>query len=445
MHISREAVLGVLLGCFSAVIMGVFAITATHDALSRGWAASVIALFGLFLAAQQWVLAATWRRLAREHKDSATYQGRLTAAAATSGGWLYVLDTESRFVYSSEASVDCLGYRPEELIGTEAAALLSPDEATLLDSRVGDLPQSVNTLVVRGRHRNGEDRWLEVAIAAVLDASTGAAIGWSGTARPLTDARHPAILREIHRRGITEILRTEELTIAFQPIIDLQSGRILGVEALSRFPSRVGTTPDVIFAEAANAGLGLDLELLAVRRALSESRLLDAALYLSINVSPPVLANPSLVDALQASGIDLRRIVIEVTEHESIGDYTLLTQPRQRLRDLGVRLAIDDAGAGYASLRHIIGLSPDIIKIDRALVANVDHDRARRALVMAVVMFALELQSSVIGEGVETPEELAAMKSLGVDAAQGYLLGRPTTSSADWLGWVADTPVNTPA
>jgi PAS domain S-box-containing protein len=426
--------------------MAVLAIAATHDALSPGWAASVIALFGLFLVAQQWVLTATWRRLTREHKESATYQGRLTAAAATSGGWLYVLDTESRFVYSSNASIDCVGFTPEELMGTEAAALLSPDEATLLDTRVGDLPQSVKTLVVRGRHRNGEDRWFECTITSVQDASTRAAIGWSGTARPLTDARHPGILREIHRRSITEILRTEELTIAFQPIVDLQSGRrVLGVEALSRFPSRDGITPDVIFAEATNAGLGLDLELLAVRRALSESRLLAGGLYVSINVSPPVLANPSLIDALQASGVDLRRVVIEVTEHASIGDYTQLTQPRQRLRDLGVRLAIDDAGAGYASLRHIVGLSPDIIKIDRALVANVDQDRARRALVMAVVMFALELQSSVIGEGVETAEELESLKSLGVDAAQGYLLGRPTTSSAHWLGWTADAPIDAPA
>lgn len=332
-------------------------------------------------------------------------------------------------------------------MGTEAADLLSPDEASLLDTRVSDLPQAVNTLVVRGRHRNGEDRWFECTITSVHDTSTRAPIGWSGTARPLTDAKHPGILREIHRRSVTEILRSEQLTIAFQPIVDLQTGRVLGVEALSRFPSRQGTTPDVIFAEAANAGagLGLDLELLAVRRALSESRLLDAALYVSINVSPPVLANPALVDALQSSGVDLRGVVIEVTEHASIGDYTLLTQPRQRLRDLGVRLAIDDAGAGYASLRHIVGLSPDIIKIDRALVANIDQDRARRALVTAVVMFALEVQSSVIGEGVETAEELEALQSLGVDVAQGYLLGRPTTSSADWLGWVAETPIDASA
>jgi EAL domain-containing protein (putative c-di-GMP-specific phosphodiesterase class I) len=220
---------------------------------------------------------------------------------------------------------------------------------------------------------------------------------------------------------------------------------MVGVEALSRFPSRGSTTPDVVFAEATNAGLGLELELLAVRRALSESRLLDASLYVSINVSPPVLANASLPDALLASGVDLKRVVIEITEHASIGDYTLLTRPRQRLRDLGVRLAIDDAGAGYASLRHIVALSPDMIKIDRALVDNVDSDRARRALVMAVVMFAMEVKATtVVAEGVETNEELEALKSLGVDAAQGYLLGRPTASSADWLGWSADAAMNEP-
>lgn len=443
MHFSRQALLGVLLGCFSAVALLVFGVTA-HHALERSLAAMSIAAFALFLLAQMWALTAAWNSSAREHQDSATFQGRLTAAAATSGGWLYVVDNERRFVYSSDASIDCVGYTPDELMGTVAGDLLSPDEMTKLATRVG-AGHPVNTLVVRARHRNGDDRWFEVTSTAVLDASTKATIGWSGTSHPLTDAKHPVILREIHRRAVKDILLAEQLTIAFQPIVDLPTGRILGVEALSRFPSREGTTPDVIFAEATNAGLGLELELLAVRRALTEARLLDGSLYVSINVSPPVLANPSLIDALLASDVDLKRVVIEVTEHASIGDYTLLTQPRQRLRDLGVRLAIDDAGAGYASLRHIVGLSPDIIKIDRALVTNVDEDRARRALVMAVVMFANEINSSVIGEGVETAEELHALKSLGVNAAQGYLLGRPTTSSADWLTWVTDTRVNEPA
>jgi EAL domain-containing protein (putative c-di-GMP-specific phosphodiesterase class I) len=195
-------------------------------------------------------------------------------------------------------------------------------------------------------------------------------------------------------------------------------------------------TPDVVFAEATNAGLGLDLELLAVRRALREASMLDQGLYVAVNVSPAVLANPALGDALRASGMDLKRVVLEITEHASVGDYGVLQRARERLRDHGVRLAIDDAGAGYASLRHIVTLAPDIIKIDRTLVADVDTDRARRALVMAVVMFAKEIGGiTLVAEGVETPGELEALRSLGVDAAQGYLTGRPTTSPADWQQW----------
>jgi EAL domain-containing protein (putative c-di-GMP-specific phosphodiesterase class I) len=192
----------------------------------------------------------------------------------------------------------------------------------------------------------------------------------------------------------------------------------------------------VVFAEAAYAGLGADLELLAVRRALEEAKLLDGSLYVAVNVSPGVLESAALVDALVASGLDLRRIVVEITEHASVLDYTVLERPRQRLRDLGVRLAVDDAGSGYASLRHILTLVPDIIKLDRELVMDLSCDRARRALVAAVVSFATEIgATTVTGEGVETQAELEALAALGVDAAQGYHIGRPTTSPHEWSYW----------
>ena len=119
-----------------------------------------------------------------------------------------------------------------------------------------------------------------------------------------------------------------------------------------------------------------------------------------------------------------------------MNDYGQLDRPRQRLRDLGIRLAVDDAGAGYASLTHIVTLAPDIIKIDRGLVTDIDTDRARRALVMAVVLYATEIgTTTVIAEGVETAAELAALTLLGVDAAQGYFIGRPTTDSEEWSDW----------
>jgi PAS domain S-box-containing protein len=413
-----------------------FGITATKGPLATWVAVGAVAVFGALLAAQQWFVWSTLRSMARGQRDTATLQSRLDAAAVASGGWLYVLDKDSRFVYSSEASADCLGYLPDELIGTEARALLSNEAERHVDVLPEDETTGVSTIVVRGRHRDGQDRWFECTMAPVVTVSSPERIGWSGVARPVTDGKHPAMLREIHRRGVSDVLRTGELVIAFQPIVDLLTGRTIGVEALSRFPSRTTVTPDVVFAEATNAGLGLDLELLAIRHALGEAHLLDPALYVAVNVSPAVLANASLADAMHASGIDLSRIVIEITEHASVLDYTVLERPRQRLRDLGVRLAIDDAGAGYSSLRHIVTLAPDIIKLDRTLVADIDSDRARRALVMAVVMFGREIgATTIVAEGVETPAELAALKILQVDAAQGFFLGRPTTSAGDWLHW----------
>ncbi|MCW2599704.1 MAG: phytochrome-like protein cph2 [Frankiales bacterium] len=442
MRISGQRVLVLALALAATVALLTVAVVLGRP-LAGWFAGAAIGVLVALLLTEHLALMSAWRQLAREHHDTGALQGRLDAAAATSGGWLYTLDTNSRFVYSSDASMDCLGFLPEELLGTEASALLSPDELGLIESRLGHPPQGVNTLVVRGRHRNGEDRWLECSIAAVVDATTKAPIGWTGTARLLTNAKHPGIFREIHRRDVTEILRTEQLIIAFQPIIDLTTGFVIGVEALSRFPSRPAATPDVLFAEAANAGLGPDLELLAIRRALEEARVLDSSLHVAVNVSPTVLASPSLIDALLASGMDLARVIVEITEHASVVDYTVLEHPRKRLRDLGVRLAIDDAGSGYASLRHIVALAPDVIKIDRALVTDLNCDRARRALVGAVVSFANEIgATTVIGEGVETQAELDALIALGVDAAQGYFIGRPTPSPSEWLHWDSSSAVS---
>jgi PAS domain S-box-containing protein len=432
----RPPMLALTSASFVAIVM--FAVALAYSSLHVGLAVAAATVFTALVLIQLLLVVVWWRRGIRDNAAMEHVQRQLMATSATSGGWVYVIDPGGRFVYSSEASREFLGYEPHELLGREARSLLSPMDVPHVDSRVGDLPHHVNVVVVRGRHRDGQDLWLEVTIAPVLGVDNSDILGYGGTARLVTDGRHPVILREIHRREATELLRTEQLVIAFQPIIDLTSGRVLGVEALSRFPSRPETTPDVVFAGALDAGLGIELELLAVRRAMLEARLLDPSLYVAVNASPAVLANPALTDALQAGGIDLHRIVVEVTEHASVTDYTKLARARQRLRDLGVRLAIDDAGAGYASLRHIVTLAPDIIKIDRALIADLDSDRARRALVMAIVMYAMEIGTTVVvGEGVETPEELDALKSLGADAAQGFLLGRPTTSPADWSAWGA--------
>jgi EAL domain-containing protein (putative c-di-GMP-specific phosphodiesterase class I) len=234
---------------------------------------------------------------------------------------------------------------------------------------------------------------------------------------------------------IHEILRSESIVTAFQPIFDLHSCRVVGAEALARFTVEPVATPDVWFADADRAGYGLEMELLAIRTALSNVSALPSHLYVALNVAPPTLASPQLLATLLGSGIAPERLVVEVTEHTSIPDYAPLQEARETLRHHGIRLAVDDAGSGYASFRHIVSLAPDIIKLDRALVAGVDHDEAGRALVAAVVMYALEAGAVLIAEGVETAAELAAIEDLGVDAAQGYHLGRPTVVHDAWRQW----------
>jgi PAS domain S-box-containing protein len=430
--------ISLLLCVVSAAAVLVYAIAMTQAQMGTERAVLVTGLFALLLVSHLWVTGRAWQELRREHTAGEELQSQFAAAASTSGGWVYVVDPEGRFVYSSDASTEFIGYQPADLLGTHATALLSVEDLAHIESRIDYEPAAVSVVVTKARHRDGADRWFEVTVAPVLGADGKTTIGRTGTARVLTDARHPAIMREIHRREITAILQAEELMVAFQPIIAIDGGHVVGVEALSRFPGRQDGSPDVVFAAAANAGLGLELELLAVRRALFEARLLDPSVYVAVNVSPSVLANPALLDAVQASGIDPARVVLEITEHASVNDYSRLDRPRQRLRELGVRLAVDDAGAGYASLKHIVTLAPDIIKIDRALVTDIDTDRARRALVMAVVLYATEIgTTTVVAEGVETAAELRALTLLGVDAAQGYLISRPTTVSEEWSQWSA--------
>jgi EAL domain-containing protein (putative c-di-GMP-specific phosphodiesterase class I) len=135
--------------------------------------------------------------------------------------------------------------------------------------------------------------------------------------------------------------------------------------------------------------------------------------------------------------------VLEVTEHSSIEDYAPLVEARMRLRAHGIRLAVDDAGAGYASFRHIVALAPDIIKIDRGIVTGVDKDPARSALVAAMVTFARSFDATIVAEGVETGGELDSLAGLGVDTLQGHLTGMPTSTRADWSTWGNSAPTAT--
>lgn len=222
---------------------------------------------------------------------------------------------------------------------------------------------------------------------------------------------------------VRDLLDQGELPMVFQPIANLQTGRIVGVEALSRFPGSADHSPDKWFAEASSVGMGVELEALAVRQAVTVLDDLPDDVYLSVNVSPAVAMSPQLDTAL--AGVPLERIVLEITEHSQVLDYEELNEALLALRARGARLAIDDAGSGFSSLRHILRLSPDIIKLDISLTAGIDNDAMLRALGFSLSSFANAIDAAVVAEGVETERELHALRFLQVAYGQGFFLRRP--------------------
>jgi EAL domain-containing protein (putative c-di-GMP-specific phosphodiesterase class I) len=231
--------------------------------------------------------------------------------------------------------------------------------------------------------------------------------------------------RNIRVRRILRMLDAQAVPMVFQPIFDLHHGRAVGVEALARFPSKYLPTPDRWFNEAEEVGLGPDLEVLAVRSALASLQALPPGTYLAVNVSPQTLASHRLRRTFD--GMRLDRLVLEVTEHAPVEDYPRVIKAFDRLRERGARLAIDDVGAGFASLRHILRLAPDIIKLDIALTRDIDSDPVRRAMTSSLISFARETRASIIAEGIETHAELRTLQGLGVSHGQGFCLARPAT------------------
>jgi EAL domain-containing protein (putative c-di-GMP-specific phosphodiesterase class I) len=216
----------------------------------------------------------------------------------------------------------------------------------------------------------------------------------------------------------------ERLGLVFQPIVDLARGVVTGYESLARFAIEPYTPPNLWFAAAEEHGVAADLEAMVVERALASRKDLPQNCFLTVNLGPSSASSVQVREAFARSS-NLGGIVVEITEQTPVEDYAPLRSVLDEVRDAGAMVAVDDAGAGFASLRHVTALRPDFVKIDRALVANLDHDPAKAAIVEMMGVLAGRLDAWIIAEGAERETEVRRLIELGVPLAQGFGLGRP--------------------
>jgi EAL domain-containing protein (putative c-di-GMP-specific phosphodiesterase class I)/DNA-binding NarL/FixJ family response regulator len=225
------------------------------------------------------------------------------------------------------------------------------------------------------------------------------------------------------RSRILRALQGDELEVVFQPIVALDTREVVGYEALSRFAGAPRRGPDAWFAEAHEVGLGPELELMAVRLACERSEALPDGMFMAVNVSPVTAERPELLELLDSCPVE--HIVLEVTEHARVDDYPRFRVAIDRVREMGASLAVDDAGAGFASLRHILELDAELIKLDGSLTRSLEADPRRRSLASALIEFGRESGASVLAEHIESELQLIELRRLGVSYGQGYHLGRP--------------------
>ena len=363
-----------------------------------------------------------------------------------------------RQVLTATDRFDVVGEAATGAAAVEAARRLQPD-LVIMDVRLpnGDgeeatrLLGSVSPRTKVLAHSASDDR------SAVLDMVAAGADGYlvkSGDVRELLEALETVAAGGVHldgalrnllvdqvrssrrdersrmlpvdrdHRTVDQALQPGNLQIAFQPVVDLRSDGVVGHEALSRFRHVDG--PAGVFAAAARVGRRVELEVLAVRRAVEAAAGLDLdGRFLSVNISPDVAVATEVALLLDGPHIAPSDVVIEITEQTGVEDYASLTAALDGLRRRGVRLAVDDVGSGFACLTHVHRLLPDLLKIDRYLVAGIQRDPTRRSMVSALVRIAEDTGAVVIAEGIEEAAERSCLLDLGIHLGQGFLLGRP--------------------
>ncbi len=335
---------------------------------------------------------------------------------------------DGTFRYVSAAAKELLGYEPRELVSSWAYDHFHPDDVP----KVGIAHRSVLsgapiTVTYRIRHKNGDYLWVETIARIVTDEATGEVVEILCCTREVEHREDVGAIddeeREARLRRVQSVLANEAIEPVFQPILRLDSGRTIAYEALSRFPGDPHHTPDRWFDDAWRIGLGIPLELLAARLATAAALpRLPEDIGLSVNVSPQTVAAQGF---LQCLGGEANRVAAEITEHLHVDDYEAVRAKLSALRAAGGQVAIDDFGAGFASLHHILEIAPEWIKLDISLTRRIARDPAAQALASALVSFAEQTGVRVVAEGIETESELRTLTGLGIRYGQGFHLGRP--------------------
>lgn len=392
------------------------------------WAAPVwLALLAGVLWRSRSRMGSVWQRLLRPDPH-------LADLATTTREWTWETDTRFVIVSCGPAVVRLLGRSPVEMVGRSMFDFIDEADISRARSVLANALESGRgweDVELSWRHADGH-RLVMVGNAVPIKGSRGDIVGFRGARSMVSTQRLTPALVDAARH-IQQIIENQSLEVALQPVIDLTTHRWVFAEALARFTD--GSQPGTVFPMAEEIGRAADLELLALRRALDALTALPDEVSLSVNASPAFVLDPRFSQAMTSSGVDLSRLILEITEHSAVTSYPDVTAVLDPLRRQGLRLAVDDTGAGYASFHHVLNLRPDVIKIDRSLIIDIDHDLARRSFVTAIMLLALDLGAVVTAEGIERREELDALTTLGVDHAQGYLICRPSTDTSQWETW----------
>jgi PAS domain S-box-containing protein len=333
---------------------------------------------------------------------------------------------DGTFRYVSAASRNLLGYEPDDLVGTSGHDHIHPEDAEkIVMAHESALSNAPLTVAYRFRGKDGQYVWVETTTTVVNDEESGDVKEIVCSTRALADRRDVEQLSSDEYRQalgrIQTVLDEQGIKPVYQPILDLTDHRVIALEALARFPIYPERRPDRWFAEAWEIGLGIQLELLAVRAAATALTEIPDEIHLSVNASPPTVASDAFLPCFESSD----RVTVELTEHLQISNYGAFADAIQPMRDAGGQIAIDDFGAGYASLRHILRLRPEWIKLDISLTERVAEDSLANAMASALSSFAQDVGLNLVAEGIETEEELEALTDLGFRYGQGFYFGVP--------------------